>query len=292
MTTIDNESLAKSSHNFICLKCQYRSNKKYNYEKHLQSLKHCLTTTDNEYLAKSSKKQYICKTCEKQFCDRAGLWRHNKKCSKNDNNKEDKQEMSDKDLIMILVKQNSELMELLKNGTTNNSHNNHSNNKTFNLQFFLNETCKDAINISEFVSSIKPTLEDLENTGRKGYIEGISNIIVKKLNSLEEYIRPIHCSDIKREVLYIKDNDQWTKEAEEKPVLTKAIKVIANENIKNIKEWQNLNPDCTDSESQKNNLYLKIVSNSMCGLDKDESDKNVHKIITNVAKEVTIQKTI
>jgi hypothetical protein len=228
------------------------------------------------------------------------LCAHKKKCSIQKLDEEPNYfegiNIKDKDaLVLHLLKQNSELQKSLieiskeKSITMNNSHN-HSNNKTFNLQFFLNETCKDAINISEFVSSIKPTLDDLENTGRQGYIEGISNIILKKLNSLEEYIRPIHCSDLKREVLYIKENDQWTKEAEEKPVLTKAIKVIANENIKNIKEWKEMHPNCTDAESQKNNLYLKIVSNSMCGVDKEESDKNMGKIISNVAKEVTIHK--
>jgi hypothetical protein len=107
---------------------------------------------------------------------------------------------------------------------------------------------------------------------------------------LEEYIRPIHCRDFKREILYIKDNDEWTKETDDKPILTKAIKMIANENIKNIKEWRDNYLGCTDSDSQKNNLYLKIVSNSMCGLNKEETNKNVNKIISNVAKEVIIDK--
>jgi hypothetical protein len=107
---------------------------------------------------------------------------------------------------------------------------------------------------------------------------------------LEEYKRPIHCSDFKREILYIKENDTWTKEDEAKPVLTKAIKTIANENIKQIKEWRDLNPNCTDVESKKNNLYLKIVSNSMNGSTQEESHKNINKIISNVAKEVVINK--
>ena len=125
-----------------------------------------------------------------------------------------------------------------------------------NLNFFLNETCKDALNIQEFVSSIKVNLDDLEFTGRNGYIEGITNIIFKNLTNLEKNERPIHCSDVKREVLYIKDSDQWIKETEENPILTKAIKVIANENIKKIKDWKELYPDCTDSDSKKNNLYF------------------------------------
>ena len=109
---------------------------------------------------------------------------------------------------------------------------------------------------------------------------------------MEQYQRPIHCSDCKREVIYIKDNDKWEKECDDKPILTKAIKVIANENIKKISEWRENNPDCTNSESKKNNMYLKIVSNSMNGSDKEEGQKNITKIISNLAKETTIQKEI
>jgi hypothetical protein len=118
----------------------------------------------------------------------------------------------------------------------------------------------------------------------------ISNIIVKNLNNMEQHLRPLHCSDQKREVLYIKDNNQWTKENDDKPILTKAIKVIANENIKNISEWTKEHPDCTQYDSTQNDLYLKIVSNSMSGTTKEETNKNISKIITNIAKEVIIDK--
>ena len=164
-------------------------------------------------------------------------------------------------------------------------------NNAFNLNFFLNETCKDAMNISDFVSSIKVNLADLENTGRQGYIEGITNIVLKNLNKVEQNMRPIHCSDLKREVFYIKENNEWQKENEEKPILTKAIKVIANENIKQIKSWQDKYPDCSKADSKKNNLFLKIVSNSMNGSTQEEANKNIDKIISNVAKEVTIDKS-
>jgi hypothetical protein len=147
------------------------------------------------------------------------------------------------------------------------------------------------MNISDFVSSIKLNLEDLENTGRKGYVEGISNIFLKNLNNIEHHMRPIHCSDQKREILYIKDNDKWEKECEDKPILTKAIKNVANQNIKQIKNWRDKNPDCTASDSRKNDLYLKIVSNSMNGLTEEEGKKNINKIISNVAKEVVIDKS-
>jgi len=286
------------SHRFSCVTCAVYTNHKKDYNKHLLTAKHYkLTKVDAELTEKIPNLTFICKHCSKKYTSRAGLWKHNKQCYKL--NKTDKMEdpdeidIKDKDaLILKLLQQNGELQKSLiemskEKSITNNSH----NNNTFNLNFFLNETCKNALNITEFVSSIKPTLEDLEYTGKLGYVEGVSNIIIKKLNSLEEYIRPIHCSDQKREVMYIKENNKWEREAaEQKPILTKAIKVIANENIKNIKEWQNQHPNCMNSDSKKNNMYLNIVSNSMCGLDKEEWERNMSRIISNVAKEVPIQK--
>ena len=192
----------------------------------------------------------------------------------------------------MLLKQNSELIMKMgtnNNNTNTNSHNN-NNNKTFNLQFFLNEECKNALNISEFVSSIKMDLDDLEKTGLLGYAEGISNIINKNLNGLDQTMRPIHCSDVKREVFYVKNDDQWVKENDAKPVLTKAIKQVAHENIRQISEWQKKYPDCCDPDSTKNDAYLNIVSNAMSGLTSEEQMKNYEKIISNVAKEVIIEK--
>ena len=210
-------------------------------------------------------------------------------------------------LVLEVVKNNSELqkqnqelqiqmLEVIKNGTNHNnstntnSHNTNNNNKTFNLQIFLNEDCKDALNISEFISSIKMDLDDLETTGKLGYVEGVTRIINKNLNELDQTMRPIHCSDMKREVLYIKNDDQWIKENENKPIFTKAIRQIANENIKQISEWRKKYPDCTDAESRKNDTYLNIVSNAMSGTTSEEQSKNYEKIITKVAKEVTIEK--
>ena len=115
---------------------------------------------------------------------------------------------------------------------------------------------------------------------------------VKNLNNLEQHLRPLHCADLKREVMYNKDNNEWTKEIEEKPILTKAIKIIANENIKQIKNWKDKYNDCTDSDSKNNNLFLKIVSNSMNGLTKEEGHKNINKIISNIAKDVAIHKSL
>jgi hypothetical protein len=296
----------KISNIFECKFCDYKCSKNSEYSKHLLTLKHQKLLNASKLLENASKlladytdtnvsSRFYCQ-CGKSYSHDSSYYRHRKTCTKQQNEKysdNEDDEPTNKEIIMLLIKENSELknmmMKVLENGTHNTTHTN-SHNKAFNLNFFLNETCKDAMNISDFVNSIKLNLEDLENTGRQGYIEGISNILLKNLNNLEHHMRPLHCSDLKREVLYIKDNNKWEKESEEKPILTKAIKIVANENIKQIKNWRDKNPDCTDSESKKNNLYLKIVSNSMNGLTEEEGHKNINKIISNVAKEVLIDK--
>ena len=322
MATFSNIFETKTSNNncieFICQYCDYKCCKKFNWDRHVLTSKHLKSTNSNKIATKTEQKeqneqqkeQYMCHACNKQYKDRTGLWRHKQKCKlKEDYECETEENPPDeihelKEIMKYLMKENSEMknmimvqntstqnmmMDVIKTGTHNTTHTN-SHNKTFNLNFYLNETCKEALNITDFVSSIKVSISDLENTGRQGYIEGISSIILKHLNNLEQYQRPIHCSDVKREVIYIKDNDKWEKECDEKPILTKAIKVIANENIKKITEWRENNPDCTNSDSKKNNMYLKIVSNSMNGSDKEEGQKNITKIISNLAKETLIQK--
>ena len=294
----------KVAYKFSCEYCYYSNDRKSSYDKHLTTAKHLKLTNGNKKGEISCiNKQFICEFCDKPFMSRVGLWKHKKKCTE-ENIKDNTKNSNDK-LVLLLVKENAEfkniIIKLLENvssaNITNNNNNTNSHNttnndnKTFNLNFFLNETCKDAMNINDFVSSIKVSLEELENTGRQGYIEGITNIVLKNLNNVEHNLRPIHCSDTKREVFYIKDNNEWKKENEDKPILTKAIKVIANENIKQIKSWRDKYPGCTDADSKKNNLYLKIVSNSMNGSTEEEGRKNIGKIISNVAKEAMIDKT-
>jgi len=301
--------LSQISHKFICEYCNIKTNNKKDYNKHILTPKHKKMSNVNiieTFVPKNNNECpiFTCKNCNKEYFSRVGLWKHKKKCvTKDDDDTQfiDGINIKDKDaLVLHLLKQNSELQNkiidmaskstITNNTNSHNNNNNNNNNKTFNLQFFLNETCKNAMNITDFVSSIKMELEDLEHTGRTGYVQGISNIFIKNLNNLEQHLRPLHCSDFKREVLYIKDNNEWTKDTENKPILTKAIKTIANENIKQINKWVQHYPDCVQSDSKKNDLYLKIVSNSMNGLTKEEGDKNIHKIITNLAKTVTIDK--
>jgi len=273
-------------------------------------------------------KPYVC-DCGKLYKDRSGLWRHSKTCLELDKSKDSNKDkylenseylekiynnpdtnangtnanatnananeinepigVIDTNLVIQLLKQNLELqksiIELSKEKTINTNCNN-----TFNLQFYLNETCKDALNLSEFVDSIKMQLSDLETTGRQGYVEGISKIINKKLNELESCKRPIHCSDLKRETIYIKDDNEWIKDSDSKDKLKQAIKQISFKNIQMIAEWRKLYPDCTNADSRKNDLYLNIVSNAMSGSTKEEQTSNINKIISNVTKSIVIAK--
>ena len=290
-----------------CKICDYTTCRQSQLDRHFSTLKHieatkglqnttiiCDQVEDNVVQSK-----YHCAVCNKYYKHHSSLWKHTKTCSGKKVTSDDS-DPSEKELIMMLLKQNSEL--ILKLGTTTttnlnntntNSHNNtniNSHNKTFNLHFYLNETCKDAINIDDFVKSIKLQLDDLENTGRVGYVNGISDIINNNLNSMNVHTRPIHCTDEKREVLYIKNDGQWVKESDTKPILTNAIKTIANKNIQVISEWKKVNPDCTDVNSKKNNFYLKIVSNSMPGISQEECEKNYNKIIKNIVKENIVDK--
>jgi hypothetical protein len=295
-----------SSAKFFCEICDYHTSRKCNYDEHLLTSKHKSAMFSNEKPAISSAK-FMCPNCCKFYKDNSGLWRHKKKCLVEDidnimpTNQSQNQtyDQPNKDnLIEYLIKENAEfktlIMELVKkdnNNLTNiNSHNVNSNNKTFNLQFFLNEQCKDALNIGEFVDSIKVQLTDLETVGRIGYVEGVSKILIKNLNELDVIKRPIHCSDLKREVLYIKDDDKWSKENDDKLVIKKAIKDVANKNIKQIPVWTNLNPDCKNADSKSNDQYLKIVMNSMSGGSNEEQNHNIEKIIKNITKSVIIEK--
>jgi hypothetical protein len=298
-----NQKIPKNPSNFHCYECNYTTSSSKDFNKHCSTQKHQRLTNANNLSQKSPKNPqlYTC-NCGKVYKHTSSLCKHKKKCITEDKHNDeeimfDGINIKDKDaLVLHLLKQNTDLqnkiIDMVSNtSVTNNSHNNtNSNNKTFNLQFFLNETCKNAMNITDFVSSIKMELEDLEYTGRTNYVEGISSIVIKNLNNVEKQLRPLHCSDYKREVLYIKNNDEWTKETDNKPILTNAIKQIANENIKQINKWVQQYPDCVKADSKKNDLYLKIVSNSMIGLTKEEGDKNINKIISNVAKNVTIDK--
>lgn len=300
-----NEAQPSSSHQYSCEICQYSSRKKSNFDEHLSTRKHKLATIGNKKQTNPATK-YSC-LCGKNYKDNSGLWKHKKKCTqnlKNDLANEEKQQQ----LIEYLLKDNSEfkqlmmeqnknmleqnknMLELAKNSGNNHHNTTNNNNNNFNLQFFLNDTCKDAMNIMDFVSQLQVGVNDLEETGRLGFAEGISKIFIKGLKQINVNDRPLHCSDSKRETLYIKSNNEWTKENEDKIILTNAIKHVAHKNMKQISEWTKDHPEYNVSDSKQSDKYLQIVSEAMSGSTKEEAIKNYNKIIKNIIKETVIEK--
>ena len=286
MTTDFTQKYAKK---YCCKYCDFNASKKNDYERHLSTQKHknnISTTDDNEKHAK----KHTCNYCEKEYNDRAGLWRHKQKCQEITCEIEKQDDSADKDLIMMLIKQNSELLEVIKNGTHNTTNSNNTiTNKTFNLQFFLNETCKDAMNIMDFVDSIKLQLSDLENVGKLGYVEGISNIITSNLKALDVAQRPIHCADQKREVLYIKDENKWEKEDEAKKKIKRAINRVVSKNQRLLPKFKEAHPDCITAASRYSDQYNKLIIEAMGGRGDNDAEKEA-KIIRNITTVTTIDK--
>lgn len=297
MTEIGNTKLP----NFSCEKCNIITSNKKDYTNHLLTRKH-KNSADRQQEFPNISQQHACSHCDKKYESRSGLWRHMKKCTIKSEDLKEKAPEEVKTLttlVMELMKSNSDLQKQLvdscKNNTistnnTNNSHNIHNNshNKTFNLQFFLNEQCKDAMNISDFVNTFELQLEDLESVGELGYIEGITKIIVDKLNSMDIYKRPMHCSDAKREILYVKDGDVWAKEERSNPKLRKAIKSVSFKNMKIAVLWSDTYPESKDGDSRLNDTYMKLIKESTGG--NGEIGDSENKIIRRIAKEIVIDK--
>ena len=297
-TNVDN-LVPKSSGCFYCENCHYVTSRKSQYDRHILTLKHqnvdkMLTNVDKIVPKRST--PYMC-LCGKLFAYRQSLSVHKKKCAKNPTISES--QILTKEFIVQLLNQNQELHQMLQDQTNKmyelakegkNITNTTNQNNHFCLNVFLNETCKDAINLMDFVDSLQVKLKDLENTAKLGYAEGISNIFINGLNDLEVHKRPIHCSDSKREILYIKDQDLWEKEDEDKSKLTKAIKIIGSKHMNQISEWQKVNPDYCNPESKESDRYMKMICNAMSGSTKEEQTANIQKVIRNVAKEVVIDK--
>jgi hypothetical protein len=307
---------------YVCKMCDYSCSKMHHMKQHFLTSKHKKNENGNvlEIMETKAKliddnKKFTCE-CGKTYKNRDGLWKHKKKCKKcaieenavvnedlGKTTKIDKQLLIDilqqnqefKDLILEQSKQNQELqknlIEIAKEGKyiTNN---NTTNNNRFSMNIFLNEQCKDALNIMDFVNSLQLQLKDLERVGEIGYVEGISKIFVNGLKELDVFKRPIHCSDAKRETLYVKDKNVWEKENQKNDRLKLAIKHIAHKNMTQIPEWQQENPDYKNAESEVSEQYMKIVYESTGGYTSEEDDANYNKIISKVAKETAIDKGI
>jgi hypothetical protein len=293
----------KISYKFFCETCDYKCCKQSEYNKHVLTNKHKILQNPT-----SSIKTYSCH-CGKIYKHSSTLYAHKKTCIVETiivepvvsepfvlNNEFENPE----NLIKYLMKENAEFKQLLIDQNkqmmgqmveiAKKTGNNITNNNSFNLNMYLNETCKDALNIMDFVNQLKIGIKDLEETGRLGFADGISKIFINGLKQLDVSNRPVHCSDSKREILYIKNNNEWNKEDDERKVLTSAIKHVVNKNIKQIPEWTKVNPDYNDYHSKQNDKYLQIVMESMSGSSQEEANKNYNKIIKNIAKETVIEK--
>jgi hypothetical protein len=290
------ENSQKLAKTFSCENCNYSCSKESDYIKHTLTRKHAkLINVNMEIIEKSP--VFSCSLCNKEYKSNVGLWKHKKKCKGDENIIINEHQNIDKltNLILELVKSNTELqkqmLEVCKNsngGGINNSYN-HSNNKTFNMQVFLNEKCKDAMNIMDFVNSMTLNFSDLEELGELGYVEGISRQMVRKLSEMDMYKRPIHCSDLKRETMYVRDNDVWEKETDGYDNLRKAIKYITKKNGDLMIPWRNAHPLCMKLEHPLNNKYLGIMNQAMGG--KGEFAESESKIIRKISKCVTINKS-
>ena len=313
--------MPKNAETFICELCDFKCCKYSNYLCHINTKKHAQSSNDNKMITNDNKKmpknaEYTCK-CGNTYKYMSGLSRHKKSCNFVDNvNNEVKHEdhnpnsslnlitpelileliKDNKEMKQIILDQNNTINNLVKNGPNNiqnslNNSNNNNNNKTFNLQFFLNETCKDAMNIMDFVESIKLQLSDLEKVGEVGYTQGISNIITTNLKALDVTQRPVHCTDKKRETMYIKDANKWEKEDEEHTRLRKMIRNVATKNIKLLAKFREKYPDYNNSRLKISDKYDKMALEAMGG-DGDKDKEKEQKIIHNISKCVVIDKYV
>ena len=301
---MDTKNDNKSSAKFYCIVCDYTTQRNSQYTRHLMTPKHKLATTETDLVRKSST-HYMCIKCNKLYKNRTGLWKHKKKCNeeiKNENIKNENtivNEHSMKNFILDIIKNNTdalkEMMEVCKNmnntphisnSTNNNNTMTNSNNKTFNLQVFLNEQCKDAMNLSDFMESIQLSLEDLENMEKLGYVECMFKNIFGDMEFISIFGRPFHCSDFKRGIIYIKENGVWEKEEMGYTRLINAIRIVEKKNFKLLKEWTEKHPSFSDYNSPYNDKYVKLFGETMNG------DKhNLAKLIRKLSKECVIDKS-
>ncbi len=304
MLKTDNLRPPKNTMKFYCETCDHGCSKQSEFNRHSGTAKHIRAIN-----AKTPQQQKnTCSLCNHCFKHASSFSRHKKTClppamkpkTKSLFNKEEptlvealiKESMDFKNVILELVKSNADLqkqmLEVCKNGNTNNSHNN-NNNKTFNMQVFLNEQCKDAMNIMDFVNTFKLEFSDLEKVGEIGYVEGMSNIIIQKLNELDVHKRPIHCSDAKRETMFIKDKDVWEKENGNHDKLRLAIRYIGKKNTDMLNKWCEAHPGSCDSDNYLNDIYMEMVMQAMGG--RGSREENENKIMRKIARTVLIDKS-
>jgi len=308
---MDNAKMPKNAEKFVCDLCSFKCHKYSNFISHLKTQKHNKCGDDNKMITNDNAKMpaenmFVC-NCGNTYKYMSGLSRHKKHCNIEEKSHTETPTINQitniitPELVMELIKNNKELQQiivdqhntlhnLVKNGVSNTTNSlNNNNNKTFNLQFFLNETCKDAMNIMDFVDSIQLQLSDLEKIGEVGYAQGISNIITTNLKALDIKQRPVHCTDKKRETMYIKDENKWEKEDENNTKLRKAIKRVADKNLPLLPKYREKYPGCQYADSKYSDKYNHMVIEAMGGSGNNDVEKE-NKIIHNISKCVLIDK--
>ena len=290
------EKRQKTPKKITCEKCNFICSKSSDYNRHLLTAKHKMITNDNQKTP-TDITSYNC-VCGKIYQFKSGLSRHKKVClfeEKLEEKLEENNNIDYKDMFIEMMKENRELHKTIHeiipkigNTTNNTTNTTNNNNQQLNLNLFLNEQCKDALNITDFVRSLEVNMNDLVQTGKLGYVDGMSRIFVNALKDMDVTERPIHCTDIKRETVYIKDQDKWEKDENDKQKIKKTIRNIENKNLQMIPKWQEENPDHTNLESKKSNEFMELSITALGG--EDEKEKSEKKIMKNVLKEVILEK--
>jgi hypothetical protein len=315
---MDNSKNAKKCHNFVCEMCDFKCSKESNYKKHVDTIKHKMVTEGNIKMPMGGQTSFSC-VCGNEYKYRPGLARHKRTCPKinmgslsqacqdnsdtitETNKNEDENiivntsnNVTKDEILLKLIKDNDEMMKIIKGQQEqintlipklgNTTNNNITNN--FNLNLFLNEKCKDALNMSEFIDSLKITLEDLLFSKNNGITRGITDVMIKGLKELDIYKRPIHCTDIKRDIMYIKDEDKWQKDDNHRKMKNTILK-IADKERNALQQWAVDNPDWIETE-KKQIEYLTMVR-SICE-PIENFDKYERKIVKNVGKEIIVDK--
>ena len=320
---------------YSCEPCDFTTDNKTDYERHLTRKKHiirCVSTSEQQFPVSNT---YVCQDCHKIFKCRTSIYKHKVICKAKDTASGSEPTVppapsvplfpttspvpttpAEKyfcetltknftDMMMMMFQQNAEfqskmMMEMCKNGGMSNSNNNNNNihantihanttnNNSFNMNLFLNEKCKDAMNMKDFVNSIQLNMTDLENVGTMGYVEGMSNILINNLQKMDVYKRPVHCSDVKRETLYVKDNNEWARDGPDHPKMVNAVLAVEQKNVALVGEWAKANPRCMNSSTRENERYMKLSKAVTDG----EKEGNIAKVIRRVATKVAVEKGV
>ena len=294
---------------YVCETCDYHTSNAYDFKKHKTTRKHLKSTNLDDFSTQIV--SYSCDRCNAVYKERSGLWRHKKKCSHTSQNNVPDEPVFENSFVQepsvtpfdfsvmfeilkqnqefkdLLIEQNKQMMELVNkagNTTNNNIKNQNNNNNHFNIQMFLNETCKDAINIEDFINTLIIDTKTIEYAGQHGHVNGITNIFLTRLKELGTHLRPFHCTDAKREVMYMKDANIWLKDNDSNTKMLAAIKRVSNLNMKQLQPWIDENPDSNVIGTDKYEEQIRIMSGVL------DLRSNKELILKTLAKEVFIDK--